>query len=61
VGSLTSHNPIGLHGLLQDSFTFLLFTEEGEWKVSKALREVDRDNIHVPVFTALLPTGVIVA
>jgi hypothetical protein len=22
VGSLTSHNPIGLHGLLQDSFNF---------------------------------------
>jgi hypothetical protein len=24
VGSLTSHNPIGLHGLLWDSFTLLL-------------------------------------
>jgi hypothetical protein len=26
VGSLTSYNPIGLQGLLLDSFTFLLFT-----------------------------------
>jgi hypothetical protein len=25
VGSLTSHNPIGLYGLLQDSFTFYFF------------------------------------
>jgi hypothetical protein len=25
VESLTSHNPIGLHGLLRDSFTFFFF------------------------------------
>jgi hypothetical protein len=26
VGSLTSHSPIGLHGLLRDSFTLLLLS-----------------------------------
>jgi hypothetical protein len=28
VGSLTSHNPIGLQGLLRDSFTFLYLSSQ---------------------------------
>jgi hypothetical protein len=28
VRSLTSHNPIGLHGLLRDSFTFICFSAD---------------------------------
>jgi hypothetical protein len=40
VGSLTSHNPSGLHGLLRDSFTyfyiiFLYFIDEQEVKINK--------------------------
>jgi hypothetical protein len=40
VGSLTSHNPIGLHGLLRDSF-ILLSTDAKAVTVPKATRVLE--------------------
>jgi hypothetical protein len=41
VGSLTSHNPIGLQGLLRDSFTFLLYLNAEEEKLVTIVKIVE--------------------
>jgi hypothetical protein len=38
LGSLTSHNPIGLQGLLQDSFTLLLLLQSVTSEHTNTLR-----------------------
>jgi hypothetical protein len=45
VGASTSHNPMGLHGLLQDSFTFLFlsfFLLEGFRLLGKSWQESEK-------------------
>jgi hypothetical protein len=55
VGCSTSHNPIGLHGLLRDIF-FAFTLERKEWKVREKYEEEEMGN-GLKLIMSITPTS----